>query len=277
MRVSNPRSIASLISLTACIACFSFGQVTQPAGNGSQSHVSPALPGREPKTKLESSENPLKVVCTGDQLTISANNSTLASILAEVQKCISEPIVIPEGAGNDRFFDTIGPGPIRKVLASLLDATGLNFVIESSDSDPQNIQTVVLMARSETATTDTAADHALTPARRAYLQMLQNSRLETQSHNDSSAAAAESESGATDQPPAQQPQNQANTVSQEPPADPPSANAASEAPPTSSAGSTASAPSSSPDSAPVDNQITNMEQMFEQRRQMIRNSASPPQ
>lgn len=281
MTVSNLRSSAAgLISLLAFSVSLVHGQAAQPSGNAPENQATSVL---QPKTMAGSTGNSLNVICKGDQLTISANNSTLASILAEVQKCIGTPITIPVGAGNNRFFDTIGPGPIRTVLASLLNGTGFNFVIKSSDSDPQNVQTVVLMARVDDVTLDAAADRALTPARRAYLQMLQNSRVEAQSHNESqnesSTGASDSENTPSDQSAAQQQApSTAPNVSQEETADQSVATGTTETPPSSKA-SDASATATAPDSAPkaVDDQITNMEQMFEQRRQMMRTSNPAPQ
>jgi hypothetical protein len=220
------------------------------------------------------------VNCRGDQLTIATHDSTLANILAEVRKCIGTAIDVPEGAGDIRFFDTIGPGPIRDVLVSLFSATGLNYVIGSSDTDPQKVQSVVLMARTDNATTETAGDHPLTPARRAYLDMLQKSRQAgSQAHGDSSAAATDSEKGATAPSPPPQPENPNANSNQDPSAEQSAAPATVAAPPAPDTPppSTPSAAQDSSQTKTVDSQITNMQQMFLQRSQMMQNPAPPPQ
>lgn len=77
------------------------------------------------------------------ELSISASNSTLRDILEMVRARTGAVIEIPPGA-DVRVFDHLGPGPARKVLDSLLQDSGFNFVIVSLDSDPQAIAAVVL-------------------------------------------------------------------------------------------------------------------------------------
>ncbi|PYY16043.1 MAG: hypothetical protein DMG60_16080, partial [Acidobacteria bacterium] len=62
---------------------------------------------------------------------------------------------VPESAAKQRLFASLGPGPVRQVLASLLSSTDFNYLIQSSDSDPQKVRTVLLMARTtgDSATT----------------------------------------------------------------------------------------------------------------------------
>jgi len=82
-----------------------------------------------------------KVTCIGDQLTISADNSTLGGVLAAVHNCTGVKVDIPEGAASSRVFEELGPGPARQVLEALLSGTELDYVIGSSSSDPQKIET----------------------------------------------------------------------------------------------------------------------------------------
>jgi hypothetical protein len=136
------------------------------------------------------------------------------------------------------------------------------------------------MARTDDSAPSATGDQLLTPARRAYLQMLQKSKAATsQAHDETSGTSADSENAAKEQSPPAQPDNPNANSSQEAPTDQSAASATVAASP---------APDTPPPSAPgaaqdsgqpnaVDSQITNMQQMFEQRRQMIQNSSSAPQ
>ena len=277
MRLNNPTAAICLALIAAPIM---YGQAGQPAGSGLNDRPTPAVPAPPAPTNPLPTKNALEVDCQGDQLTIASNDSTLASILAEVRKCTGTQIDLPDGTGDIRFFDTIGPGPIRQVLVSLFSATGLNFAIESSDTDPQKVQAVVLMARTDKATTEVAGDHPLTPARRAYLQMLQqNPRSAASQAPGDSSEAADSENQATDQSPPPPPENSRANSSQEPSADPSTAPATVATPPATDVPppSTPSAAQDSGQPNTVNDQITSMQQMFEQRRQMMQNPAPPSQ
>src|SRR6266853_977095 len=85
------------------------------------------------------------------QLTIGAENSTLSDILAALRACMGADIDLPASASNERMWARLGPGPARKVLATLLSQTNLDYVIQASDSDidPDGIQSVMLTPRTD--------------------------------------------------------------------------------------------------------------------------------
>ena len=135
------------------------------------------------------------MLCNGHQLAISARDIPLASILAEVGRCIGVKIDVPPEAADSRFFDSIGPGPVHEVLGALLNATGFNYVIGSSNTQPDKVETVLLMARTVSpadSRSDPAGDPTLTPARRAFVQMHQAFS------QHQSQVSAEEESSTTD-------------------------------------------------------------------------------
>lgn len=220
-----------------------------------------------------------KVTCIGDQLTISADNSTLGGVLAAVHNCTGVKVDIPEGAASSRVFEELGPGPARQVLEALLSGTELDYVIGSSSSDPQKIETLLLMVRSSEAQGTTADDRTLTPQRRAWLQTRQNHRP--------GAPTSEENSPAGDEPPAAPAAENAITApadngnvngTQTPPADTPPPAADVPVPPVNSFAmpvTTTETPSSvNPaltDDKSTSERISDMQQMFEQRRQMIQN------
>jgi hypothetical protein len=241
-----------------------------------------------------------KVTCTGNQLTISADNSTLGSVLAAVHSCIGVQVDIPEGAAASRVFEELGPGPARQVLDSLLNGTDFNFVIGSSAANPERIETVLLMTRAvEPANAhEPAADRSLSTARRAWLQTRQNRAAsltpeenhpaadEAPATPDTEDAAAAPVAPAVDasvnsaQAPATDPSAPASPVA--PAADAPASpgdSAAPSAPTTPSAATVESPVSASPSSdagAGTDQKISEMQQLFQQRRQMNQSQNQSP-
>jgi hypothetical protein len=115
---------------------------------------------------------PPHVSCPGDQLTIKADYSLLSSVLDAVHACLGVKIALPDGFVDGPVFFEFGPGKTREVLNSLLNASDLNFVILLSPTVPEKVVTVELMARS-TGLRDTNAppipSGAMTPARLAWL------------------------------------------------------------------------------------------------------------
>ncbi len=217
---------------------------------------------------------PPRVVCSGDQLTISANNSSLESILIAVRGCSGAKIDIPETAGRTRSYEELGPGPVRKVLDALLSGTEFNYVIQSSDAFPQRVESVTLTARKSDSpigiggsTLDApSSEIAMTPARKKWLQMQKfdkpdpnNPEQDPRLISDGSVTSSDAQT-ATDAAKAQ---------------DTPVAETAAPVPPP--------VPDNTPASTgdPVkatEEKINSMQQMFDQRRQMIQKqsgSAAP--
>lgn len=107
----------------------------------------PELPPAAPLTPGQMAPNPPGVSFDNGQLTILAENSTMADILSAVSTVIGAKIDVPAGAGGERVWIQIGPGPTRSVLAQLLSGTDLDFVIQSADADPTQVQSVLLTPR----------------------------------------------------------------------------------------------------------------------------------
>lgn len=275
---SRQRRALCAILLSVNMTSVVLGQNPQPLTQkdmSAQPAAAEAAP-HEPPEMPEMPASPPKVTCKGDQLSIAAKGSSLASILTAVRECTGAKIDFPEGADLSRFFDTLGPGPVRQVLASLLDATDFNYVIESSDSDPEKVETVELIARVESPGPESTTDRALTPNRRAFLQMRQNYlTVGVPGENNASTPAPDSNPAAAISEPPQQPAN-GTSATQPAPTDQaplqgvsdtnPAPNQSTAPPP-----SDASQPPTQP--ASVEDQIKNMQQLFKQRQQMIANQA----
>lgn len=115
------------------------GAAGQTNAEASQNRQTPAV---SPSSGATPSTVPVVTFRNGE-LSIAASNSTLCDILEMVRARTGAVIDIPPGA-DVRVFDQLGPGPARKILDSLLQDSGFNFVIVSLDSDPQAIAAVVL-------------------------------------------------------------------------------------------------------------------------------------
>ena len=257
------------------------------------------------------------VTCDKDQLTISADNSTLRSVLAAVHACIGVQIDFPEGADGGRTFEQLGPGPARQVLASLLSGSEFNYVIGSSDKNPQKVETVLLILRTTEAQSPSDTDRSLTPARRAWELSRQNGKSRSSSGNESNLASDEastvppsddvatapienSSTNATGVPVTGTPVSVTDTHAPVtgtpvPVTDTPAPAADTTVPPATSAvpsaspegaaspasaavGAPAGASASSDQGTDISDKINNMEQMFEQRRKVTQSqNTSTPQ
>ena len=110
----------------------------------------PPLPsgplGPVPQIPLDSiAPVPPQVSFQNGQLSIVAANSTLGDILRAVRKQTGAEIEIP--AANDRVVTHLGPGPVREVMAELLNGSRFNYVLLGSAQDSNLLTRVVLVAK----------------------------------------------------------------------------------------------------------------------------------
>jgi hypothetical protein len=101
---------------------------------------------------------PPQVAYSGGMLTIEAHNSTLGDILRAVHSQTGADLDVPPNA-TERVVATLGPGPARDVLATLLNGTHFNYVMLGVPGDPSAVERVVLTTKTgpETQTTASAA------------------------------------------------------------------------------------------------------------------------
>jgi hypothetical protein len=157
---------------------------------------------------------PPEVTYKDDKLTITAHNSTLGDILRAVHTQTGADLDVPANA-NERVVATLGPGPARDVLATLLNGTHFNYVMLGSPADPTSVQRVVLTAKSGPETTTTAANNpppnqGMPPNRfqQPMVVQQQNVAQEGEAADDSSAEAQDDANAdnADEQQPADQQQ-----------------------------------------------------------------------
>ena len=267
-------------------------QVPAPAKAGEAAEIAPApaaaAPAPEiPKRPVGMPAKPPRVTCHGDQITISADNSTLDAILFAVRGCTGAKIDVPGDASRVRTFEELGPGPVREVLDDLLSGTPYNYVIQSSEANPLKVETVLLSMRTEGTDKGGASANAIstdipsTPGRRAWKLMQKFDKPDPATLNGDDGPA---ESDAAT--PAEQAAATAASNAADESASPANANQAA---PVEAAAVPAPSPAITPVAAPIINpnsnadpaksmqdRISQMQQMFAQRQQMMKSQGQTP-
>ena len=289
MHMSNEKAKRSLRPkypfLCACSAVMAIGlansshaQDTPPTPQAA-SQEAPEAPAR-PKSLLDMPPSQPQVSCGADKLTIKADNATLGSVLSAVASCIGTKIEVPDGAAAaERLYTQFGPGPVKDTLAALFSSVEYDFVISTSPSNPQKVETVLLMRRSVESAPAIAesgggsARHAWAENRRNAEAAMRAAREEAgqpepepaEAATAPTTAAAPAENASADPP--QTPATPADT--------PPAATASSSNATTPAAAAAAAA--SGAQGKNTQDLISDMRQLFEQRRQMIQGQKASPQ
>jgi hypothetical protein len=234
-----------------------------------------------PKRPVELPPKAPKVTCHGDELTISADNSNLDAILAAVKGCTGARIDMPEGASRVRSFEELGPGPVREVLDQLLSGTPYNYVIQSSEANPLKVEQVLLSMRTDEngkpgSGGGISTDIPMTAGRRAWQKMQKFDKPDPATLN-ADGTQVESEVAS--------PADEATAASTAQPADTNAAPATAtpgEAAPVEAAAVPTAATAMTPVAQPIldpnsngdpskaiQDRIAQMQQMFNQRQQMM--------
>ena len=160
---------------------------------------------------------PPEVAYSAGQLTIVAHNSTLGDILRAVHSQTGAELDVPSNA-NERVVATLGPGPARDVLATLLNGTHFNYVMLGTPGDPSSVQRVVLTAKTGPETPSPTASAAAPPGPQGMPPNRFQQAMGTQVQTDQDAAPEDAAADAQDdsaespddqsQSPDQQQQNQ---------------------------------------------------------------------
>ena len=93
-------------------------------------------------------EPPLRVGFDRGLLTISARKATLADVLYQVHLRTGADISIPSGAEQEQVAIQAGPGPAKDVIATLLNGSRFNYVLQGTPQDPQGVGAVILTPKS---------------------------------------------------------------------------------------------------------------------------------
>jgi hypothetical protein len=240
-----------------------------------------------PKRPAEQAPKPPKVTCRGDQITISAENSTLDAILAAVRGCTGAKIDIPADASKVRSFEELGPAPVRKVLDDLLSGTPYNYVIQSSEANPLKVETVLLSVRTGdggkpgSGSNSLSTDIPITAGRRAWQKMQKFDKPDPSTLNeDGTQVESTPDSPANETTAASMGQptdgNQASAVANPAENAMEASTASTSVPPASAVAAPIADPNSTADPAKVmQDRIAAMQQMFAQRQQMMQKQSQP--
>lgn len=114
----------------------SIPEVTLPAPPRPERRVPEQMPPGVPQVSWD-----------GSELTITADNSTLADILVAIRTRTGAEIDVPANASRERIAARLGPGPAREIIATLLSWTDFDYIIQASDNDPAGIQSILLTPR----------------------------------------------------------------------------------------------------------------------------------
>jgi hypothetical protein len=234
---------------------------SQAAGSAEQAPVTappaeaaPAVP----LTPAEMPPVPPQVSYSDGQLTIIAENCTLGAILEAVHQLTGVSIELPSTASGERMVARLGPGTTRDVLTSLLFSTEFNYIMQAADDDPDEVQSVLLMPRSDAPPKmDGRRSSAPWAQRRAEREPAPNPAPVP----DSSQVAAD---------PVIPPQNPSSAGAE---TSLPEASSKAEASPSPGPGSASSSAilasdGSQPTASPTDQMMQGLRRLYEQRRQM---------
>ncbi len=258
---------------------------TTPAEAADEAAAVPALAPAPvfPKRPAELPPKAPKVTCHGDEITISADNSALSDILANVKGCTGARIEIPEGAARVRSFEELGPGPVREVLDELLSGTPYNYVIQSSEAHPLKVESVMLSMRVATdgkpGANSLGDDIEVTTGRKLWQKMQKFDKPDPSMVNED-GTLIDPENATAGGGAQMQPAQPVDAPASQDPANPgaqAAADMSAAAPPVTPVAPPVVDPRSSADpSAAIQDRISQMQQMFNQRQQMIQKQGPSP-
>jgi hypothetical protein len=141
--VPTAKTVTARSGTTASAVRKGKGKKNNPAAHA-QAPLPPPRPDQLPATRPT-------VTYHHGQLSILANNATMADVLSQVRTQTGAQFEMTGVSGGDRVYAKLGPGAPKDVLAALLEGSRFNFAILGSPTDPAAVARVVLMPRSAAA------------------------------------------------------------------------------------------------------------------------------
>lgn len=247
------------------------------------------------------------VAWDGKLLTVDAENSTLMDILIAVRNKTGASMDIPSSAATERVGLHIGPAQVREVLSNLLYGTNFDYIIQAPENDEDGLSAVILTVRGKGddvvagATPDVPGTHPATgTANNKGARLMRGwaapGKTQAQAEAEAALAAEQAAKDTSDTSSSSAPDSSADAASSKPAADgasatesasagspPAKTDTSSPTAPAAAASSTdgmtvadippnsqtaSASPSSSDNGDEFGHKITDMQHMFEQRRQI---------
>ena len=132
--------------LCVCLLPLAFTTLLAAAADGLDSPAESTIQA-QPNSKATAAIAP-DITYKDGQLIIHARDLTLADVLAKVATLTGMQIDLPEDA-RPKVMPVVqlGPGPARQVLASLLNSADVDYMIQASDTDPDQLKSVLVISR----------------------------------------------------------------------------------------------------------------------------------
>jgi hypothetical protein len=83
----------------------------------------------------------------GGKLTIRAQGQDFTTVMDAVRSATGIAMEVPPGGENEKVFVNIGPVPVRDALVALLDGSNYDYIILTSEQDPQLAKRLILSLR----------------------------------------------------------------------------------------------------------------------------------
>jgi len=233
---------------------------TKPAGQSSSAPAEDFVP--EPSTPKAP-----QVTFQDDELTINAENSRLSDVLASIRLCTGADLDIPVSASNERVWVRLGPGPARKIISTLLSNTNLDYVIQASDTDSEQVRSILLTPKTKNGSAP-LGDHNASPYTTASRIPKANQPAQDLSNVEIPAVppvATASAAPTGSSTPSATPDASSNA---------PGTEIATVSPVSTAAAATSDAPRPTPSN--TEQMIQTLENMYEQRKQMQSQTTPKP-
>ncbi len=138
-----------LTSLSAAKTVCALG-LTLFAGSAMAGDVQGKPPQAAPSQSLPSkpAPNAHQIIFAGGNLTINVVDTTLSDVLTKVAALTGLKLDVPPGATSEHLtIVELGPGPAREILSSLLSDSSFDYVIQNSSTNPDRVESVLVMVR----------------------------------------------------------------------------------------------------------------------------------
>lgn len=107
---------------------------------------------------------PPRVSLERGMLTIVAENSTMADILAQLRAATGIKIETIGGPSGERVAARIGPAPVRDVILSLVQGSQYDFIILGVEGHPDAVERVILTPKTATGAGAASVAQQSTPS-----------------------------------------------------------------------------------------------------------------